>query len=264
MQRIAFATLVVVALFCARPSPAAADESANVPPPWLAEAMSAWDAKDSAAAFALLETGQAPADAGKRYAALALHAYRQERDVARTTVAALAGIRFCLDRAGQVAATDATAASTLRGIAKSIAYDLGANLWPGWMDEGVTLGPSDVAIGLDAARLNLRLGVELGRPAEPIGNAHWLLGAHLLAAKDHDRAVEQFSAASAKFKEAAKPAAERMAEAYGALAERLRAPSDAGRKDALAKRLAALEAVGGDDAKFFAEQVRTADRAFLK
>ena len=90
---------------------------------------------------------------------------------------ARAGIHRALFEADRVPTADPDAAEALRGQAKTIAYDLGANLWPGWQDEGIVLTPADLTTGLEAARLNLRLAEQLGRPALPRCNAHWLLGA---------------------------------------------------------------------------------------
>jgi hypothetical protein len=97
-----------------------------------------------------------------------------------------------------------------------------------------------------------------------MGNAHWLLGAHLMARGEHEHAVAAFAAAAAKFEAASRPVEVLMVEAYRALALRLERPDDAARAETLAKRLAALEAAGTDDAKYYAEQVRTAERAFRR
>ena len=176
-------------------------------------------------------------------------------------LAARAGIQFCLDRAAQLDQGDEPAAAQLRGQAKAIAYNLGANCWPGWLDAGILITATERAIGLDAARLNLRLALELKRAAEPLGHAHWLLGAQLLAAGKHDQAAAEFLAAAQQFGQAGKPTEQQMARAYEALTRWLQHASDSSRREALDKILADLQALATDDARFFAGQVRTAAKA---
>jgi hypothetical protein len=258
------ATVVGLGLaFLVSGDPGRAGEGDRPAEDWLARVLAVWTEKDATAAFEALEAGQTPLAATERYMALAQHVFAKRRDVAGTILASRAGIQFALDHARGLPPEDG-AGIQLRGHAKTIAYDLGANLWPGWMEEGVTLGPVERAIGLDAARLNLRLGTELRRPDVPMGNAHWLLGAQLLASGDFAGARQELDAAAARFRTAAKPAEVLMAEAYAALADRLRLPSDGAAREALGVRLAVLLTLPDENAKFYAEQVRTAERAFAK
>jgi hypothetical protein len=230
-------------------------------PAWLKETLEVWAEQDASAAFARLEAGDAAAVVAKRYGELAQHLYNDRKDVAGMILAARAGVHFAFDRARQVAATDEPTATQLRGQAKAIAYNLGANCWPGWKDEGIVITASERAIGLDAARLNLRLAVELKRPAEPLGHAHWLLGAQLLAARQFDRAAAEFVAAANQFSAASKPTEQQMARTYEALTRRLQQPENQSRQNALRDSLTALQTLATDDAKFFADQIRTAEQA---
>jgi len=159
-------------------------------------------------------------------------------------------------------ATDKERAAEQRGHAKAMAYNLGANCWPGWMEGGITVTSTERAVGLDAARLNLRLAIELHRPPGPQGHAHWLLGAQLLAAGRFDDAAAQFSASAKQFVAARNPVEEQMALAYEKLTRRLQFMGDAARRETLKQSLAALDAMDNEDAKFFADQVRIAEKAF--
>lgn len=258
-------SLVVImsAALCCLPMNAHAQSKGNgkMKPAWLEEALKLWAEKDAAAAFAHLEEGT-PEQIGERYSELANDYYNNRKDVAALILASRAGIDFCLRRARELTTSDEPTATRLRGRAKMISYNLGANLWPGWKDP-VVLSTNDLAIGLDAARLNLRLGQELGRPAEPLGHAHWLLGAQLLAANKHTEAAKEFATSAAKFKEAKKPTEEQMAASYEKLAHRLGDPKNADHQTNLQAALKTLTDLNNDDAKFFAEQIRTAEEVFL-
>ena len=255
--------VMLSAAFCSLPISVHAQPKGTekMKPAWLEETLKLWAEKDAAAAFAHLEEGT-PEQIGERYSELANDCYNERKDVAAMILASRAGIDFCLRRARELATTDEPTATKLRGRAKMISYNLGANLWPGWKDP-VVLSVTDRAIGLDAARLNLRLGQELDRPAEPLGHAHWLLGAQLLAANKHTDAAKEFATSAAKFKEAKKPTEEQMGVAYEKLAQRLGDPKNADHQTALQAALKTLTELNNDDAKFFAEQIRTAEEAFL-
>jgi hypothetical protein len=233
-------------------------------PAWLEATLKTWTDQDASAAFAQLEESGAPGEVAQRYAALAQYLYNDRKDLTGLILASRAGIQFNLNRASALDATDERAAAEHRGHAKAIAYNLGANCWPGWMDQGISITATERAIGLDAARLNLRLAVELNRPAEPRGHAHWLLGAQLLAAGQFDAAAAQFTDSARHFAEAEKPTERQMALAYESLTRRIHQPGDAARQKALMQSLAALEALDNDDARFFAEQIRTAEKVFAK
>jgi hypothetical protein len=249
--------LILTSAAIAQPS-----ETKVMTPDWILAVLRDWSEQDASYALAKLEQGT-PEEIAQRYVELAQHLYNDKKDIAGMLVASRAGIDFCLRRAKELSATDEKLATTLRGKGKAIAYNLGANCWPGWKDPGVTLGPVERAIGLDAARLNLRLGIELQRPAEPLGHAHWLLGAQWLAASKPEQAAAEFRLSAGKFKEANKPTEQQMAVVYEQLANRLADTKNAAQQKSLQAALAELEALNNDDARFFAAQARTAEEVFL-
>jgi hypothetical protein len=85
-----------------------------------------------------------------------------------------------------------------------------------------------------------------------------------LAAGQYQKAADEFTASARQFAEATKPAEEQMARAYEKLARRIEDAKDANRAAALKRAIEALETSGHEDAKFFAEQIRTAEQAFAK
>src|SRR5262245_19221458 len=76
-----------------------------------------------------------PEHAAALFAQLAKHLYSVEKSVSGAVAARRAGIQFCLSYAG-----DATKRQALRHRAKALAFNLGADTWPGWGDEGIVVG----------------------------------------------------------------------------------------------------------------------------
>jgi len=60
---------------------------------------------------------------------------------------------------------DVAAAVKLRTAAKRMAYNVAANCWPGWGDEGVVIEAAHIDVGLELAMLSLRLVEELAGPS---------------------------------------------------------------------------------------------------
>ncbi|MCA9207318.1 MAG: hypothetical protein KDA55_03135 [Planctomycetales bacterium] len=233
------------------------------------------ESQDNFAAVAQIERQGEPLEVAKLYYQAMRSLYYQQRDLPRMIFVSQAGIRYCLAQADQVQvsatvdpaqreAAQATA-EKLRGFAKALAYDLGANAWPGWQEPGIEITRSDLLAGLDAARLNLRLARELSRDHDALGNARWLLGAQLLANAKANAAIVEFHQAATEFKSASKPDYEQMAHGYAAIAKRSASPNDADvAREELQQAISALKKSGTEDAKFFAEQLHSVAEYFAK
>jgi hypothetical protein len=181
-----------------------------------------------------------------------------KKDLPRSVAIGRAGVQFGLAGAARVA--DPKQVDALRSAAKTIAYNLAANTWPGWDEQGISITAADLAVGRDAARTNLRLARELNKGDIPTSRAHWLLGAHQLAAGDRASARNSFVQAS-RHARAAKELGETLSnDAFAQLCDVLDAPHDAGAKERLSKTLEALRRE--KDGDFFASQVETARRVF--
>jgi len=196
-----------------------------------------------------------------RYREIVRWLYGKKR-VAEMTLLGRAGIRYCLAEARRTESSDVNRSGELKGIAKTIAYNVSANLWPGWNEEGIVLSASDLAAGLDLARLNLRLGLELKKGPEALGNAWWLLGAHELAQGRSERARSHFKEATQQFTLAGKADFVLMSEGYAAVAECQAREQDGAAR--LQTMLQQLRALGTDDGRFFAEQIEIAHRVLVK
>lgn len=211
---------------------------------------------DRYAAAEWLEQGGEPRVIARRYFAVMSALYWKKHDLPAVLAVAPAGIHFCLSRAKGAPEAEA---SELRGLAKSMAYDLASFTWPGWNEPGISPSLSDEAIGLDAARLNLRLAIELKRGSDPMFNAHWALGAHQLAAGRFEEAVRSFEQAAETARSAKNRGQELMAAGYALLTKLVAAPN-AETEKAYAANEAAL--VKEKDGPFFRDQIVTARRVF--
>lgn len=194
------------------------------------------------------------------YSRLLRKIYREKKNVPLMVMLGRSGIDYTL---AQSRAAEPASALQLKGIAKEIAYNLGANTWPGWNDEGIVITKSDLAAGLDAARLNLSLAVELKRNDEAVANAHWLLGAQLLAAGKSEDAQQSFAEAAAKFRAAGKTQSEFMSRGYAGIAEMTAEKTKEVGKKKFDLAVEALLKDNSDDARFFVEQLQTASKVFV-
>lgn len=230
----------------------------------LAALQKAWEklqAEDSMAVCAEFEAIDDPEQTARIYAKFANWLYNEKREIAWMIAFSRAGIQFCLREAARLEKSDPEKSLKLKGLAKGISYNLGANLWPGWDDPGVTLTPEDLKLGLDAAELNLRLGRELKRNAMPMGNAHWLVGAQHLAQGESLSAIASFKQALEEFQKADKRDFQLMVQGYLALSEELFAQEES---LPLAEIIGKLKETGTEDGPFFAEQLRTAKKVFMR
>jgi hypothetical protein len=216
---------------------------------------------DSFAALAHLSRGEALA-AATAYAELVMHLYWKEKDLAGAVTIGRAGAQFALRAAQEVETSEPKRAEELRSKAKAICYNLASFTWPGWDEPGIAPTASDLRVGLDAAKANLRLARELDKGELALARAFWVLGAQHLANGDRDAASRAFSA-SAHHAEATGAESERLlAQGFCHLVE-LRAspnsPEAQGKLAAVKEALAPLEH-GAD----FVGQLETAWRVFSR
>ncbi|MBW3596431.1 MAG: hypothetical protein KY475_04050 [Planctomycetes bacterium] len=225
------------------------------------QALAILETGDSFQAADVIERDGTAEEVAARYAKASQQLYAR-RDVARMILLGRMGIDYCLRKAKRVASEDAGESERLLGTAKTMAYNLSVNAWPGWNEPGIELDRSDSRAALDAARLNLRLAGELKRNAEVHGNAHWLVGAQHLALEQHEAAAEQFAKAAEQFKVANKPDYEQMPLGYAAIVNMQHDATRAQGEAELASAQAALAKLGTEDAGFFITQLRAAAAFF--
>jgi hypothetical protein len=141
-------------------------------------------------------------------------------------------------------------------------YDVnvGANTWPGWGDNGVEISPDQRKAGIEAAMLSLGLVNELNLGPRQIGNAHWLVAAHQIAARCPEADLASLDEAARAFASAGDRPSEMMARGYGALARKLCPETRAAALAELDQALQRLGQEGSKVATFYQRQIAVADQ----
>lgn len=216
-------------------------------------------ASDEEAIASRLKSIENPADAMKSASDALRDVYWNAKDIDACKRIARVAIDWGTSRAKSCA--DPEQAREVLGRVKEITYNLGSFLWAGWDEPGIALCEDDIAIGSDAAALNLKLVIELGRNALARSRVHWLVGAYELSRRKHGDARSTFQNAAALAIEAGERPDELLCESYAALTEVLENPTDASARDAYEECLRGFDRVeGGAD---FVAQLHTAERVFL-
>jgi hypothetical protein len=205
-----------------------------------------------------------PVEVGMAYLNLAMDFYWNEKAVPEMVTIGRAGIQYCLTKAQDLDKDDPETAKKLRGIAKPLAYNLGAFTWPGWGDEGITLTATDIAAGFDAAKLDLRLAQELKRGPEIEANSYWLLGAHRLSAGQPGAALEAFETELAKAQEADDKAGKLLALGYIGIAKIVEGTDKDDGRAKFDEAVKGFEESGLEDADFFCKQLNDVLKFFTK
>lgn len=195
-------------------------------------------------------------DAADRYRTAMRDAYWERKDLASSLAIGWAAVDRCFTEA-TAGRTDGAGTGLHLADAKGFLYDIASFTWPGWAETGIAVTVDQARLGLDAARWNLELAIELDKDALPMSRAHWMLGAHLLTAGDHRGAEACFQEAAEHAVRADSPADVGLARAFGDLAS-VAAGDDPGAEERLTASLAALGSLG--DGSMFADQVTTARR----
>jgi len=212
---------------------------------------------DLAGAQHCLERDSDCANVSGYYAEVTKILYARTKDVRSMLALARAGIDYQLRAAERVAADDAGLAITLRTAARKLAFNVAANSWPGWGDDGVVIVAADIEDGLNLAKLSLELVQELALGQQQLGTAFWLVGALDLAAGRTDAALASFDQARACYLAHGDHVQVLLADGYRAIA--LGATGD-GPDGSLDEVVARLHRDGSKQAGFFAGQLRTAAR----
>lgn len=215
---------------------------------------------DSVAVVVLLTDHPNPLLAAQAFGLVMRQLYWKEKNLPATLAFGRAGVQHGLSAAARLAVTDPAQADQLRSIAKGLCYDLASFTWPGWDEPGIVLTPADIAVGLDAAKANLRLARELEKGDLPLSRAHWMLGAQLLASREHAAAQASFQLAALHARKAGVEAEGLLSDGFCQLTQLLAGDDPAPRRQALAQISAKLKPL--PDGEFFASQITTAEKVF--
>jgi len=166
-----------------------------------------------------------------------------------------AGVQHGLATAERV--DDPDAADDLRNAVRGLSYDLASFTWPGWGEAAMPPGPTDLHAGRHAARLNLSLARELARDDRTLARAHWVTGAHHLAARETARARTAFDRAVRRLTDPSHASERLLHEGYAALVDVLDAQPDDAYRTVTARLRDGVPGGPG-----FADQLDTARRVF--
>ena len=224
-------------------------------------ALQALDSGGIGAVVATLESIDDPARAGLAFDELSRRLYRLRKDVTNMIAVAEAGVAFCLDQARR--AKDAAHARTLKTTAKTIAFNAGANCWPGWGDDGIAIAPVHIQSGLKLAAVSRELVRELQLGRKQDANGTWLIGALKFADGEPAAALEYFEDVRSSAESCGDAVGALMAAGYCGLARKAQpATASAGLRE-LEFALARLNELDLKEAGFFAQQLVVADRILL-
>jgi hypothetical protein len=195
-------------------------------------------------------------EAAKHLHEIAKHLYWKEKNLPACIAMMRAGAQL-----GMTAReTDHSRRYSLRSAAKAMCYDLASFTWPGWNESGIIIAASDLEVGLDAARANLRLGEELNKGDLPLSRAHWMLAAHLMAIQRYAGAIAHFDQAATYAEQADSHPDALLSRGFADLAKLLDRPDDveaAARLQQTKADIAPLE-----NGPFFVSQIETAASVF--
>jgi hypothetical protein len=217
-------------------------------------------AGDSFAVIEQIQRAGTPTEIAATYQSLLSKLYWKAHDLPAVVAVGRAGILYCLGQS-LVEGASPESIDQFRSIAKGLAYDVGSFTWPGWEEPGINPTSADLSFGMECARLNLRLAIELKKPPDRLSMAHWLVGAHALAARDSELALQQFRLAVGVL-----PGDSGMTTlnaGYLAIARLCKNCDDLSARQSLEEILNHLHADSSEDARTFRSQIVSAQRLFV-
>ena len=214
-----------------------------------------------AEAISIVEAIPSPMEASVAFIELSRQVYREVKDISSMLALGNAGTQFALLKAAS--SENSADAEQLRKYARVLAFNTAANCWPGWGDEGIDIRMEHLHAGLNLAVLCRDLAFELNLGYKQRGGAHWLVGALNLAMGWYAEALAGLLRAKEEFQAGGDWDYVLMAEGYTALALKAQPESRLAGGHELARILVLLGDRGSKDAKFFANQLITADRLLI-
>lgn len=215
---------------------------------------------DVFAAIDFLDQENDPKKAVAAYSQLITKLYWENKNLPAVIGVAVAGIQYATAASRRKEPENPALATELLGSAKAMSYNLASFTWPGWDEPGIAIGASDVRLGLEAAKTNLRLAWELSKAGLPICRAYWMLGAQYLANGMTDQARHAFNE-SARYAQNAEVQSEKLlAEGCAQITTLAENPEDAGAKARLEEIKTQLQPL--EHGNNFIEQLVTAAKVF--
>jgi hypothetical protein len=206
-------------------------------------------------AFEALTNRADPVATVRAHGELAAWLYHSRKDPDTMLACGMEGVRLGLVAADKSSELD----RPLKLAVQILAYNVAANCWPGWGDEGIVLTANHVKEGLALAETSLSIVRALDLGPQKMASAHWLIGALRFSAAQPEAALASFDLAEQAFLQAEKRVEAVMARGYRFIVmKRLPETADTATEE-LERILAILSEDGSKPALFFARQLRTAD-----
>ena len=189
-------------------------------------ALELYKTQDSFAAIMFLSSLDDPQITLNALADVMRHQYWQEKDLVGALAFARAGIQYGLQTALDYDIPQPEIAHELRSAAKGFAYNFASFAWLGWNEPEVDITPADHAAGFDAARVNLRLAIELERGDLPTSRAYWMVAAYHMVEGEYESAIASFEQGVVFARQAGAGVDELLNHGYILLAKMLISPED--------------------------------------
>ena len=158
------------------------------------QAIKLFDSKGTQAALEFLQMDRAdlsPVEQLQLFIDVMRHAYWKKKNLQATIEIGQAGIVTSDDLKNK----HPDQIEEIDSLVKGIHYDIASFTWPGWDEEYINITPDQLELGLQAAKNNLALAIELKKEDLPLSRAYWLLAAQELANRQFKKAAEHFSQA---------------------------------------------------------------------
>ncbi len=217
---------------------------------------------DSYQAISYINNLGEPDSVAEIYSRLVNDFYWKEKNLPHVIIMARAGIQYCLTKSDELKMPEPILAREIKKKARIISYNLASFSWPGWDEKGINIGHSDIIIGLDAARLNLRLVKELNEDDGKLSVAYWGIGAQLIAVQKYDEAIETFESSKEHARLAGEQMGQLLADGYIGITKIISGEEEG--NELLGQAIKELEKLDNEDANFFIEQFNTALNVFIK
>lgn len=211
-------------------------------------------ARDACAAIETVLSRSVGLEAVRQLGELAKRLYWKDKDLPAYLHIAQAAAAIGIAEAHRIGAGDPEAAREALLSVRVQCYNIGSFTWPGWLEPGISIGPGELAAGRDAAAANLRMAEELDCGEIAVSRAHWLVGAHQLAAEDFEGAAASFDRAAEFARGAGSSSEELLGRGYRCLAQIRLGSTDA----ALELQAVLAELAKAPEGDCFADQLVTA------
>lgn len=213
-------------------------------------------------AFSWIETQGTASEVCELYGQAVKDLYWLDKGAKSLVVIGSRGVSFCLEQAIKFVDSEPTMANGFKAQAKTIAYNVAANTWPGWGDEGVIISKSETEAGLEAAKLNLKLAEELKKPSDKIAAAYWLLSAMQLALDKFQESIASIDLSNIYASQAGDKTVLAYNEGFKGLI--FLASGNITGTEPFDSGVRKLKEIGSEDATFYVSQLATGKKIFVK